>query len=274
VLGTVIVELYDGSTLRPQDERIEALRPDPGRGVFETLLVVDGEPIELGLHMERLASSTGELFGAEAPAGARELVREHARGLALGRLRLDVAPDGDGRLAPSLRVAEVEPPLVFPSWERAATIAGVVVPGGIGGHKWADRRLLDLAQSDCGMAVPLVLDADGAVLEVSRGNVFLVRDGSLVTPPADGRLLPGVARRRLVEVAAAAGVEVREREVPGDELAGADEVFLTGSVRGVEPVRAYEGFREWEEGELTPLLSAGLRRRWLGRLDRDYTRTP
>jgi para-aminobenzoate synthetase / 4-amino-4-deoxychorismate lyase len=243
--------------------RIEGPRPDPSRGVFETLLVVDGEPVELDAHMARLGSSTRELFGAEHPDAA-ELVREHARGVPLGRLRLDVAPGGDGALGAAVKVADVDPPLVFPSWERAVTLAPVVVPGGIGAHKWSDRRLLDRAQRDCGGTLPLLLDADGSVLEVTRGNVFLVRDGALVTPPADGRILPGVARRRIVEVAAAVGVELREEAVSGDDLAAADEVLATGSVRGVEPVRACEGLREWEEGTVTAAVGAGLRQRWLG----------
>ena len=171
-----------GAALRPDGARIEAPLPDPQQGVFETLLVADGQPIELEAHLARLTSSTGELFGEDPPPGARELVHQHARTLELGRLRLDVAPDPEGRLAATVKVAAVDPALVFPSWERAATLAAIVVDGGLGAHKWSDRRLLDQAQSDCGAALPLLLDADGSVLEVSRGTVFLVRDGSLVTP--------------------------------------------------------------------------------------------
>jgi para-aminobenzoate synthetase / 4-amino-4-deoxychorismate lyase len=258
-----------GPTLRPDVERTEALRPDPSRGVFETLLVADGEAIELDAHIARLVSSTSELFGADAPAAARELVQDHARGVKLGRLRLDVAPDADGRLALAARVADVEEGLVFPGWERAVTLAPVAVAGGIGPHKWSDRRLLDQAQSDSGAALPLVVDADGTVLEVSRGNVFLVRDGSLLTPAADGRLLAGIARRRIAQVATAAGIPVREQAVSSDELAEADEVFVSGSVRGVEPVRVYGDLRRWEPGDVTPGISAGLRRLWLGEQNRD-----
>lgn len=242
----------------------DAARPDPSRGIFETLLVARGEPVELEAHMARLATSTSELFGAEVPAAARELVQQRSRGVALARLRLDVAPGADGRLAPSVRVAQVEPALVFPAWERAVTLAAVVVRAGIGAHKWSDRRLLDQAQSDVGAALPLVLDANGDVLEVSRGNLFLVRDGTLVTPVCDGRLLPGVARSRVLEVAAAEGIPVRQRTVTRNELAEADEVFASGSVRGVEPVQAYEDVRQWEEGAVTRGISAQLRRLWLG----------
>jgi para-aminobenzoate synthetase/4-amino-4-deoxychorismate lyase len=226
--------------------------------------VVDGEPIELEAHMARLAASTSELYAQGPPPDAAELVRDNARGVELGRLRLDVAPEEDGPLGAAVRVAQVEPALVFPSWERAVTLAPVVVPGGVGAHKWSDRRLLDQAQRDCGGALPLLLDADGAVLEVTRGNVFLVREGSLATPAADGRLLPGIARARIADVAAAAGIGLREQPVSGDDLARAEEVFVSGSVRGVEPVRASEGMRRWDEAAVTATISAGLRRLWLG----------
>jgi para-aminobenzoate synthetase/4-amino-4-deoxychorismate lyase len=226
--------------------------------------VAQGEPIELAAHMARLAASTGQLFGNEPPTDAVDAVRAHSLDVELGRLRLDVAPDGDGRLRTAVRVAQVEPALVFPSWERAVTLGPVVVPGGIGAHKWSDRRLLDQAQLDCGEALPLLVDADGTVLEVTRGNVFIVREGSLVTPPADGRLLPGIARARIADVASAAGIGLREEAVSGDALAHADEVFVSGSVRGVEPVRAYQATRRWDEGAVTATISAGLKQVWLG----------
>jgi para-aminobenzoate synthetase/4-amino-4-deoxychorismate lyase len=85
----------------------------------------------------------------------------------------------------------------------------------------------------------------------------------VVTPPADGRLLPGVTRAQAIEVARALGLEVREEPVSLDELARADEVFLTGAVRGVEPVRRCTGLAEWDSGEVTGRVAAELRRVWL-----------
>jgi para-aminobenzoate synthetase/4-amino-4-deoxychorismate lyase len=108
------------------------------------------------------------------------------------------------------------------------------------------------------------VDSDGALLEGSRGNLFLVRDGSVVTPPADGRLLPGIARAGAIAAARELGLEVREAPAGADDLAGADEAFLTGGVRGVEPVRRCIGVAEWDSGELTARVAAELRRVWLG----------
>jgi para-aminobenzoate synthetase / 4-amino-4-deoxychorismate lyase len=232
--------------------------PDPAKGVFETTLVVDGRAVEIDAHLARLEASLDALYGLPLPAEASSLIEEGAAGLALGRLRLTVVPGQ----APSVKTAAVDGALVFP--KEASDLAPVTVPGGIGAHKWADRRLLDRASEELAPATPLVVDEDGSVLEGSRSNVFAVRDGAVTTPPADGRILPGVARARAIEVAQAAGIEVVERSLSIEELARADEVFMTGGVRGVEPVGRCARVGEWDSGEITARVGAELRRAWLG----------
>jgi para-aminobenzoate synthetase/4-amino-4-deoxychorismate lyase len=238
--------------------RYDSLKPDPAQGVFETTLVANGAAVEVDAHLARLEASLDELYGMALPPQARSLIEEGAAGLALGRLRLTVVPGGD----PSVRTAAVDAALVFP--KQPTDLAPVTVPRGIGPHKWADRRLLEQAQAELEPAVPLVLDTDGTPLEGSRSNLFVARDGSLATPPTDGRILPGVARARAIEVARTAGIEVSERALTLDELAAADEVFMTGGVRGVEPVGRCAGLGEWDSGEFTARVRAGLQRAWLG----------
>lgn len=240
-------------------------RPDPARGAFETLLVVDGRPVELDAHLARLAASARALFGAPAMARvagpARALAESSAAELShAGRLRLTLAPDEQGRLDLSARSAPVDPEAVFPGPERAPTLAPIVVPGGLGAHKWADRRLLDAAAAQLDGALPLILDVGETVLEAERANLFLVRDETLLTPPADGRLLPGVTRARVMEVAAEIGIAVVEQPIAFADIPHADEAFLTGSVRGVEPIatRAAPG------GAVTVRVAAALRELWLG----------
>jgi para-aminobenzoate synthetase/4-amino-4-deoxychorismate lyase len=230
---------------------------DPAQGVFETTLVVDGRAVEVDAHLARLRASVRELYGLPLPANARSLIEEGAAGLALGRLRLTVVPGEE----PTVRTAEVDAALVFP--KEGTELALVTVAGGIGGHKWADRRLLDRASEEVAPAVPLVVDEDGSVLEGSRSNVFAVTGGSVVTPPTDGRILPGVARARAIALARAAGIEVVERGLSVDELAGAEEVFMTGGVRGVEPVGRCAGLAEWDSGEITVRVAAELQSAWL-----------
>ncbi len=242
-------------------------RPDPARGVFETLLVVDGRPVELDAHLDRLAISVRELFGAPAMArvaGPARMLAEARAGEAapepesaspaLARLRLTVSPDGHGKLDVTAVTAEVDPAAVFPDNGHGLALAPVTVAGGLGDRKWADRRLLDQAATLVDGALPLIVDADGSVLEAERANVFAVVDGTLTTPPTDGRILSGIARARVVEIARELGVEVAERAISLTDLATADELFLTGSVRGVEPVRT---------GPTTAPIAAALRSRWL-----------
>jgi para-aminobenzoate synthetase / 4-amino-4-deoxychorismate lyase len=237
--------------------KIDSPLPEPERGIFETLLVLAGRPVELDLHMARLERSLGELYDAAPPADARELVFAAAAETELGRLRFDVSPqDGNG-----VRVADVDAALVFPSFGAALELHAVEVPGWNGAHKWADRRLLEQAEAEAAGAMPLLLDG-GTVLETSRGSVFAAAGGTLFTPPADGRILPGVTRAVAIEVAREDGIEVHEEELSLERLLDADEVFTTGAVRGVEPVRELRGMREWLEGELTQRVAASLRARW------------
>lgn len=235
--------------------------PDRARGVFETLLVRSGRPVELDAHLARLDGSLRTVFGTPLPARARELVLEQVDGAALARLRLDVAPNGSGELACAVRVVPVDAALVFPDWPRALVLRSLTIRGGLGAHKWADRRRVEAAEAEPGV-VPLVVDADGSVLEASRGNVFVVLDGALVTPRADGRILPGVTRGRVLELAADANLDVREGDVSSADLRAATEAFLTGAVRGVEPVCIWDDRPAWPQGTVTTLLSARLRRRW------------
>lgn len=78
-----------------------------------------------------------------------------------------------------------------------------------------------------------LFERDGhGVLEGSSSNLFIVRDGTLITPPATSYILPGITREILLELAQKAGIPVQLREIPREELLSADEVFITN--RGVE----------------------------------------
>ena len=244
-----------------------SLTPDPQRGVFETMLVLGGKPVELDAHLERLAASLIALYGEDLPGDAADLVREEAAGLEHGKLRITMAPGPVRADAAPLEVrvvtSTVDPAAVFPGPARGIALHSFSVEGGLGEHKWADRRLLERAE----LGLPpgelaLLVDSDGSALEASRASLFAVGNGRLATPPADGRILPGIARRRTIEAARSAGIEVREESLPLRSLNGR-EVFLAGSVRGIEPVRALDGVSLPLRGEISARVAAGLRRRWL-----------
>lgn len=233
--------------------------------MFETLLVVDGLPIELEAHLERLGWSVRDLFGAELPPSARELVLGRASRLPLGRLRLTVAPLPSGGVMADAVTATVDPKDLFPSWERAIALRPFVIPGGLGAHKWADRAGLAWTESsESDGRLPLVLDTGGEALEASRANLFAVEGKALVTPAADGRILAGVARARAIDAARSLGIEVREEALTVDRLIAGGEAFLTGSVRGIEPIGSIGEAALGPPGETVREVAAEMRRNWIG----------
>ena len=236
--------------------------PDPRQGVFETLLVLDGRPVELEAHLERLNASLAQLF-PDLPTPDLDPLDVPVEN---GVMRIDVMPGGD-RLEARVSFREPE--------ERCVPIAlhSLALAGGLGSHKWADRSLLDEAQSELpDSALPLIVDTDGAVLEASRANLFAVRDGALFTPPLDGRILPGITRMRVLEIAWSAGIELREQPLACGDLLDADDIFLTGSVRGIEHVDSLDGRRLDRRREIANCISAELWSVW--RMQKSQARVP
>lgn len=232
------------------------------------MLVLDGRPVELEAHLARLHASLEALYPHLAPRHL-DLPGKPPTGKPAEALRITVALKDDAKLETTVEWRVASGRFVPGSGDKAfsegVSLESLKLPGGLGAHKWADRSLLDEAQAGLPEdAVPLLVDEDGSVLEASRANVFAVRDGAIFTPPTDGRILPGITRTRVLQLAEASGLRTREAELSGDDLLGADEVFLTGSVRGIERVRALDGTPLSESIEVTRRIAAELRRAWLG----------
>ena len=228
------------------------------------MLIAGGRPVEVMAHFGRLASSARELFGVELPEEVAADAVRAAAGIELGRLRVDVAPDGSGGLSHTIAATAIEREAFFPTWERGEALRSVGAEGWSGAHKWSDRRWLEDAEKELGDEVPLLVDADGYVLEAGRANIFAVIDGGLVTPPVDGRILPGTARAATLLIAADEEIPAQERPLTLTELREADEVFLTSSVKGLRPVRWLDGAELRQRGEMVERLAAALRQHWLG----------
>lgn len=225
------------------------------------MLVIAGRAVELDAHLGRLTTSVEALYGSALPSNARALVVDRAGKFECGKLRLTATP-ARAALRLDVTAGEINPASVFPSQDRGASLRSHLLAGGLGEHKWADRDLLDRVAAASPDELPLLLDADGAVLEVSRASVFAIVGERLITPPTDGRILPSIARQQTIEVAAAEGIETAEERLSLADLLSA-EVFLTGSVRGVESVRLLNGAELSPPGEISGLLAAGLGRRWM-----------
>ncbi len=90
-------------------------------------------------------------------------------------------------------------------------------------------------------AMEAILVRDGLVTEGAASNLFLVRDGLLVTPPKGPFLLPGITRDLVLELAAENGIPHAEAPVTPSELGSADEVWLTSSTKEIMPVTRLDG---------------------------------
>ncbi|MGZ4172848.1 MAG: aminodeoxychorismate synthase component I [Solirubrobacteraceae bacterium] len=209
-------------------------RPDPRAGIFETVLVRDGHALRIESHLARLRASVAGLYGAELPDHLCDDIGAAAAGVeGFARLRVDAVPQAGGMPVVTVSVRALGP-------TEAVALRSWTIPGGLGAHKWIDRRLIDALEGAAPVALPLLVDADGQVLEASRASVFaLGEDGIVRTPPNDGRILPGVARARMLECAAELGLRVQERPLTLAELRKARGVILTSALR-CTPVQALD----------------------------------
>jgi len=212
-----------------------------GRGLFETIKVLGGQPVFWREHLERLRRGAAELGlgalpdAAEWSARCRRLIS--ANRAAHGSLKLIVFADTEGAGQLMVMRNPAYGPEVYARGFQIQTVAEGARTGGLSALKTMNylrpisaRRAAQAA----GFDDALFIGADGAVLESASSNLFAVRDGAIRTPPATGKILPGIARAQLLARLRDPGVT--EGPIDADWLRGADEVFVTNSLLGVMPV--------------------------------------
>lgn len=219
-----------------------------GDGVFETIKVVRGAPFALSRHLKRLAFSARGL-GLPEPdedsirAGIEQVLADQSWNL--GRLRItftggpgplgsERGPDGPTTI---IAAGEQNP---FP-----ATAEVAVVPwprnekGPLSGLKttsYADNVVALAYAKGRGAAEAIFGNLAGNLCEGTGSNIFVVRDGRLLTPPLSSGCLAGVTRALVLEWAGA-----EEADLPLEELSNVDEAFLTSTTRDVQPVARIDG---------------------------------
>jgi len=114
--------------------------------------------------------------------------------------------------------------------------------------------LAKMDAKSAGFDEALLLDVDGYVAEGAGENVFIVKDGTLVTPPLSS-MLDGITRETVITLARERGLEVVERRLTRDDVYVADEAFLTGSAAEVTPIRELD-FRVIGDGRRGPVTEA------------------
>jgi branched-subunit amino acid aminotransferase/4-amino-4-deoxychorismate lyase len=277
-----------------------------GVGLFETMLAghADGEPwvLQLDEHMDRLASSARELGLSDSlrTGALAEAVVETVRRAGLGRARVrltitggdlsllarpgaEAHGPGAARHDPTVLIV-AQPATEYPDalFHRGSSLvvadarANPLNP--FEGHKtvnywWRLRELQHAAAKGAGEA--LILQVSNHLASGCVSNIFLVKDGQLLTPIARGEeaavggrhalpspVLPGITRAWVIDQAEAIGLSARREMLAAADVLEADEVFLTNSSWGVMPIVKFEA---GAIGDGVPgRLTVQLRERWLG----------
>jgi branched-chain amino acid aminotransferase len=124
------------------------------------------------------------------------------------------------------------------SWTRMApnTLPALAKAGA----NYMNSQLIRMEAAVNGYAEGIALDASGYVSEGSGENLFVVRDGKVITPPLGASVLPGITRDTVVKIAESLGIPVVESLIPRELLYIADEVFFSGTAAEVTPIRSVD----------------------------------
>jgi branched-chain amino acid aminotransferase len=146
------------------------------------------------------------------------------------------------------------------SWNRPAPNT-FPVQAKAAGH-YNNAQLIKMEAIANGYAEAIVLGPDGTISEGSGQNLFMVRDGVLITSHLDGTSLRGITRDAVITLAKDAGLTVREQPMPREDVYTADELFFTGTASEVTPIRSVDRI-EVGSGAAGP-ITLQLQKRFLG----------
>jgi branched-chain amino acid aminotransferase len=228
-----------------------------GDSVYEVLRTYGGRPFATARHLRRLRASAARL-GIGLPTADEEL---------LGRVRALLARAGnvesyirivvtrgvgdssyDFEAVSGPTVVMIQKELVPPPerhYEEGIRVAAVDVrrnhprslDPAIKSSNLLNNILAVREARARGAEEPLLLNLDGALAEGASTNIFLGRDGRLLTPPLSAGILPGITRQIVLELAASLGVACLDEPVSLESLLAADEAFLSSTTREVVPIR-------------------------------------
>jgi branched-chain amino acid aminotransferase len=108
------------------------------------------------------------------------------------------------------------------------------------GANYMNSQLIRMEAAVNGYAEGIALDASGYVSEGSGENLFVVRDGKVITPPLGASVLPGITRDTIIQIAQSMGIPIVESLIPREMLYIADEVFFSGTAAEVTPIRSVD----------------------------------
>ena len=252
-----------------------------GTGVFEGIRCYETERgpavFRHREHLDRLEKSAG-LYYFELPYSAEELrtaTHELIRrnGLRSCYIR-PLAFRGYGEMGLYAQSAPIE--VIIAVWPWGAylgedskkhgirtkvsswrTISGdSLIPHAKASGQYLNSILAKTESANAGYDEAILLDQHGCVSEGSGENVFIVRDGTLLTPGHTSAILDGITRASVIQIALDLGYKVEERPIARAEMYLADEMFLTGTAAELVPVQSVDDHELGEPGEITKVIQA------------------
>ncbi|MBN2705718.1 MAG: aminotransferase class IV [Deltaproteobacteria bacterium] len=222
-------------------------------GVYEVIVTTGGKLFLLDEHLDRLEYSAVAI-NLKLPRNRLELVELFRRGLQLAghddsMIYLQVTR---GTAPRRHDYAADLPANLFMSFRRRPQYSSELREKGVSLLKVEDIRwqrcdiksiallpntMMKQLAIEKGFQEALFVSKEGLIREATSANLFLVRQGELLTPPADHHILGGITRNFILREAAARGIRVCERECTFAETLAADEVFITSSTINLFPVK-------------------------------------
>ncbi|HDD43012.1 MAG: branched-chain amino acid aminotransferase [Thaumarchaeota archaeon] len=257
--------VYINGEFRPKDEACVSVYDHGflyGDGVFEGIREYDGVVFKLKEHIDRLYESARAMM-LEIPMSKEELMNAVIETLRRNRLKNAyirlIVTRGVGDLGIDPRKCKkpnviiiAEPLLTLYSKEARLKGLSLIISSvrrdrvdatshQIKSLNYLNSILAKIEAISAGADDAVMLDERGFVSETSSTNLFLVKDGKIITPPPTTGALLGVTRTFVMELARKLGYPVEEREVTPFELLTADEVFMTGTGAEIVPVTKIAG---------------------------------
>ena len=246
-----------------------------GDGVFETMRSYAGVVFKLDRHVNRLYTSLSVL-GIKPPCAKNAMKKAIYRSLKVNRLKsayIKVSVTrGEGRFGIGYKDKFAPNAVIvskdfegYPGWMfdkgLSAEIAGIRQNGQsilsrVKSLNFLPYIIARFEAKDMGYDEAILLNTEGHVAEAATSNIFIVKNGALITPSLLTGILPGVTRATVIDIAKSLGLRVKEKTVLPGELYAADEVFLTNSLAEILPVTKVGPRRigSGSPGELTKLL--------------------
>lgn len=252
-----------------------------GDGVFEGIRSYNGKVFRLEKHLDRLYASARairlEIPMTKSALAAAVIETLAANGLRDGYIRLVITRGAgylglDPRKTSNPQVIIITDRIELYPAELYEKGLSIVTASTIRNHpnalsprikslNYLNNILAKIEGVDAGASEVLMLNINGEVAECSGDNIFIVRNGTLLTPPTDAGILEGITREAVMELARTASVPVREAAITRHDVYVAEECFLTGTAAEVVPVVKCDG-RLIGTGEPGP-ITRDLRTRFL-----------